>query len=106
MLVHRWKSLSLVLFGAMTLAGCAEQGARDEASDAARDALNLQKEGTERTTEVRRDLLVRDTEEVIDRKTGEVITTKQTETPVTITKEKEVETDINVRTGDPKSTVK
>ena len=43
---------------------------------------------------------------VIDKKTGEVLSEKTESTPVTIQKEKEVKTDVDVKVGETQSTVK
>ena len=60
----------------------------------------------EKTIETTADVEVVKQTKVIDKKTGEVISEKTESTPVTIQKEKEVETDVDVKVGETQSTVK
>ena len=50
-------------------------------------------------------MIVEDTKKVIDPKTGEVLKTQETRTPVTVTEQKTVEHDVNVKPGETKTTV-
>lgn len=84
------------------LAGC-DQGndAQTPAGQAAQSALGVQNtEGTEKTIETQRNVTVIETKKVVDNKTGEVIEDEKTITPVTVTKQKEVTTDVDVNVGE------
>ncbi len=81
---------------AALVAGC-NSGDADKQSPtrAAKEALKIEgASGPERTVETRRDVDVIETTKVVDRKTGEVITTKQEVTPVTVQKTREVKTQV------------
>lgn len=88
-------------------AGCHKNEPVEETpAEAARQALGVQEqEGKEKSVEVKRDVLVKQTTEVVDQQTGEVITTEKKVTPVTVEKEKTVDTDVNVNVGDTQKTV-
>ena len=60
----------------------------------------------QKTAETTADVEVEKQTKVIDKKTGEVISDKTESTPVTIQKEKEVETDVDVKVGETQSTLK
>lgn len=95
--------LALVLL----LGGC-EQGVdvEDTPEQSAQEALGIEDtDATSRTIEQERDVIVRDTTKVLDADTGEVITTEQTETPVSIIQEKTIERDVNVDAGETETTV-
>lgn len=94
-------TFALLSASAILLAGC-DQGVdvEDTAEQSAREALGVDGDGTERTVETQRDVIVQDTTQVIDAQTGEVIKTEETQTPVTITQEKTVERDVDVDTGE------
>jgi hypothetical protein len=78
---------------------------RQSPAQAAKEALNLKgSNGAERTVETQRDVDVIRQTTVVDRKTGEVITTEKEVTPVTVKKTKEVKTD--VQPGKTTKTVK
>lgn len=104
----RSAALFAVLIAWMALVGCGhERAVTDEsAEDAAREAVGIAEDGSrpEKTVEERRDLIVEKTERVIDQKTGQVLEEEKSRTPVTITREKTVETDVNVKTGDTQTT--
>ncbi|MFO0890213.1 MAG: hypothetical protein U0790_13870 [Isosphaeraceae bacterium] len=51
-------------------------------------------------------MIVQQTTKVIDRQTGEVLKTEETDTPVRITEEKTVERDVDVNRGEPQKVVK
>ena len=51
-------------------------------------------------------MIVEDTKKVIDAQTGEVLKTQETRTPVTVTEQKTIEHDVNVKPGETKKTVK
>jgi len=89
-------------------AGCHKDGAVEESpAEAARQAVGLTEdhEGKEKTTAVTREVLVEKTTKVIDQKTGQVITTEKEVTPVTVEKQKTVDTDVNVDVGDTTNSV-
>ncbi len=103
----RISALFVGLFAVAAFVGC-EKGAdvEDTAAQSAEEAVGLSgDDGTERTVSQQEDVLVKDTTEVIDRDTGEVIKTEETVTPVTVQKEKTVETDVDVDTGETTTTV-
>ena len=91
----------------IALGGC-EQGidVENTPEQSAKEALGVEDtDSSQRTIQQERDVIVKDTTEVIDAKTGEVIKTEETKTPVTITKEKTIEQDVNVDAGKPETTV-
>ncbi len=98
------KGLSLLAVAGL-FAGC-NGTAEDHQSpaQAAQEALKVEGNGHQKTVENQRDVEVVETTKVIDRKTGEVITTKQEVTPVTVQKTKEVDT--QVKAGQTTRTVK
>ncbi len=104
------QSLSICLFASAAIgmfAGCQDDAMNNPDAAAAQEALGLTP-GDERqkTTETTADLEVVKQTKVIDKTTGEVISEKTESTPVKIQKEKEVETDVDVKVGETQSTVK
>src|SRR4051812_48755983 len=87
-------------------AGCGRGRDEDSATQQAREALGIKEAGKERTVESKRDVIVEDTKKVIDAKTGEVLKTQETRTPVTVTEQKTIEHDVNVKPGETQKTVK
>lgn len=73
-------------------------------AQAAQEALKVEGNGQQKTVESQRDVEVVKTTKVIDQKTGEVITTNQEVTPVTVQKTKEIDT--QVKEGQTTRTVK
>ena len=93
---------------AALVAGCggSAPGDGETPAEAAREALGVQAPGgTDRTLETQRKVDVIEETTVVDRETGEVITTEKEVTPVTVTKEKQIETDVDVNVGDTVKTV-
>ncbi len=104
------QTLAVCLFASGTmgmLSGCGDDAKNDPAAATAREALGITP-GNERekTVETRADVDVVEQTKVIDRKTGEVLSEKTKSTPVTIQREKEVKTDVDVKVGETQSTVK
>jgi len=103
--------IALLSAGLLTIggfvAGCnRDEHLTDSPAEAARQAVGADgKDGTENTTETRRDVIVEKTTKVTDRQTGEVIATEKEVTPVTVEREKKVNTDVNVNVGDTTKTV-
>jgi hypothetical protein len=80
---------------ASLFAGCnGNDESRQSPAQAAQEALKLEGKGPQKTVEAQRDVEVIETTKVVDKKSGEVITTKQEVTPVTIQKTREVETKV------------
>ncbi len=104
------QTLAVCLFasGAMgMLAGCGEDAKTDSDAATAQEALGITP-GSERekTVETTADVNVVTKTQVIDQKTGDVLSEKTKSTPVTIHKEKDVKTDVDVKVGETQSTVK
>jgi len=106
--ITRFATLSVGLVGLVLLsAGCGRgRDAEDSATQQAREALGVKDTAKERTVETRRSVIVEDTKKVIDAQTGEVLKSQETRTPVTVTEQKTVEHDVNVKPGETKKTVK
>ncbi|GAC1473971.1 MAG: hypothetical protein NVSMB9_23510 [Isosphaeraceae bacterium] len=86
------------------LAGCSDNK-QSEAAKTAEQALGVNPDGSsKKTVESKRDVIVEQEKRVIDAQTGEVLSDKKVSTPVTISEEKSVKTDVKVKIGDPKST--
>lgn len=104
------QTLAVCLFasGALgLLAGCADEATNDPAAATAQEALGITPGNeSQKTVETTTDVIVVDKKQVIDPKTGEVLSEKTQTTPVTIQKEKEVKTDVDVKVGETQSTVK
>ena len=94
--------------GAMgMLAGCQDEARNNPAAATAQEALGITPgDEREKTIETTADVSVVKQTKVIDKKTGEVLSEKTESTPVTIQKEKEVKTDVDVKVGETQSTVK
>jgi hypothetical protein len=86
--------------------GCGRDRDETAATQQAREALGVKETGKERTVESKRSVIVEDTKKVIDAETGQVLKTQETKTPVTITEQKTVEHDVNVKSGETQKTVK
>jgi hypothetical protein len=89
-------------------AGCSQRATVEETpAEAARQAVGItdDDQGKERSTAEERNVLVEKTTKVTDAKTGEVITTEKEVTPVTVKKEKTIDTDVNVDVGNTTKTV-
>ena len=98
----------LVAGGAMgMLAGCQDDAQNNPDAATAQEALGITP-GDERqkSTETTADVEVVKQTKVIDKKTGEVLSEKTESTPVTIQREREVKTDVDVKVGETQSTVK
>lgn len=99
----RFSILWAALFSFTALVGC-EQGldVEDTPEQSAQEAFGIDEGGDTQQTTIERqdDVIVRDTTEVIDPDTGQTVKTEETETPVTVTEEKTIETDVNVDTGE------
>ncbi len=78
------------------VAGCnGDNENQQSASQVAKNALNIKgSSSSERTVETQSDVDVVRQTTVVDRKTGEVISTEKEVTPVTVKKTKEVKTDV------------
>ena len=104
------QTLAICLFasGAMgMLAGCQDEASNNPAAATAQEALGIPPgDEREKTIETTADVEVVKQTKVIDKKTGEVLSEKTESTPVTIQKEKEVKTDVDVKVGETQSTVK
>ncbi len=104
------QTLAVCLFasGAMgMLAGCGDDAKTDSDAATAQEALGITPgSDREKTVDTRADVDVVKETKVIDRKTGEVLSEKTESTPVTIQREKEVKTDVDVKVGETQSTVK
>ena len=101
-----WNYAPLMAF-ALLFTGC-DQGldVEDTPEQSAKEALGVKDtDSSSRSVENQRDVIVKDTTEVIDSETGKVIKTEETETPVTITEEKTINRDVNVDTGKTKTRV-
>src|SRR4051812_33448386 len=89
------------------LAGCQDDASKDPAAATAQEALGITPgKESEKSVEKSTDVIVQDTKKVIDAKTGEVISEKTKSTPVTVQQAKEVKTEVDVKVGQPQSTVK
>ena len=89
------------------LAGCQDDASNDPAAASAQEALGITPgKETKKSVETSTDVIVQDTQKVIDAKTGEVLREKTKSTPVTVQKEKEVKTDVEVKVGDSQTTDK
>lgn len=81
--------------------GCERAQEDREAARIAQEALNVkEQDSTERTVESQRQVDVIKETTVVDRATGKVISAEKEVTPVTVTREKQVETDVDVNVGD------
>lgn len=90
---------------ALGVAGCSGgDETQDAATQTAREALGVKKQGTEHAVESQRRVIVQDTKKVIDADTGQVLKTEETKTPVTVTEQKTVEHQVDVKTGETKKT--
>jgi hypothetical protein len=99
-------SVGLVIL-ALLAAGCRrDEGVEGSATREAREAVGVRETGKVRTVESKRSVIVEDTKKVIDAQTGQVLKTEQTKTPVTITEQKTVEHNVDVKTGETSKTVK
>jgi hypothetical protein len=88
----------------MTLVGCRDD-ANQPAAQSAENALGVQpNKATEKTTETTSDVTVIKDTKVIDNATGKTISETKEVTPVTVTKAKEVKTDVKVKVGETKTT--
>ncbi len=86
------------------LAGCSADENTPEAR-IAEDALGVEPvDGIQRTTEVQRDVLVNKRTQVVDQKTGEILSESSESTPVTVKKEREVQTGVDVNVGETRVT--
>lgn len=88
------------------LPGC-HNDANSPAGQSAEQAVGV-KPGSEstKTVEMKRDVIVEEEKKVFDPRTGEVLSDKKVDTPVTIIQEKEVKTDVKVNVGDKKASGK
>ena len=94
-------ALGLGVVGASTLlAGCSHDENTAEGRLATEAAGIDSTEGSKQVTETSRDLEVIRTEKVVDPKTGEVLSDKESVTPVTVSKEVKVTKDVDVQVGD------
>ena len=92
-------SVGLISF-TLLAAGCRRgEDVEGSPTQQAREALGVKEAGKERTVESKRSVIVEDTKKVIDAQTGEVLKTQETRTPVTVTEQKTVEHDVNVKPG-------
>jgi hypothetical protein len=95
----RWAGLCIVAVG---LVGCHNE-TEDQAAQTARDALGVQTKDETAKTQTQQ-VIVEQQTKVIDAKTGETISQKTKETPVTV--EKTIKTDVDVNVGETKATPK
>ncbi len=104
------QSLAVCVFtgGALgMLAGCQNDAKNDPAAATAQEALGITPgKESQKSVETTSDVDVVKQTKVIDKKTGEILSEKTESTPVTIHKEKEVKTDVDVKVGETQSTVK
>jgi hypothetical protein len=99
-------ALSLALAGASgLLIGCGDDSHKPEAQEAEK-ALGVNPQDQKKTTEVTRDVTVVDETKVIDNKTGQTISDTKKVTPVRVTEETNVKTDVDVKVGETKATGK
>ncbi len=99
------RSLFLVptIAGAVVLSGCGNEGNTPEAQTA-EQAVGVKPESeTSKTVTIKRDVVVTEEKKVTDPKTGELLSDTTKTTPVTITQEKEVKTNVKVDVGDTKT---
>lgn len=107
MRISRFATLWAALFSFAAFVGC-EQGVdvEDTPEQSAQEAFGIDdSSGTSQTIERQDEVIVRDSTEVIDPDSGQTVKTEETLTPVTVTEEKTVETDVNVDTGETTTTV-
>lgn len=92
------------LIAAAALSGC-HSGANSPEAQTAEQAVGIAPtHGKEKTVEVKRDLIVEKETRVIDRTTGEVVSDTKQDTPVTVTQQKEVKTNVDVKVGETATT--
>lgn len=85
-----------------TFGGCSDES-RTPAGQSAEQAVGVQPgEKSTETVATRRDVIVEEEKRVIDAKTGEVLSDRKTDTPVSITEKKELKTTVQVDVGTPK----
>ncbi len=93
-------SLASVLVGVSgLLASCQDEANKPEAK-VAEEAVGIPNQGSEKTSEVTRDVTVIKETTVEDSKTGTVLSKKKEVTPVQIKKETDISTDVKVRVGE------
>jgi hypothetical protein len=105
---HFQTTFLLGLVATCLFAGCDRSATEDvqTPAQAARDALNIRTpDGSDRTVETERKVNVVQETTVVDRATGEVISAEKEVTPVTVTKQKEIETDVDVNVGEAVKTI-
>src|SRR5262245_31253318 len=90
----------------VALAGCNDE-ANTPAGQSAEQAVGVKPGSTtSKTVDMKRDVIVEEEKKVVDARTGEVLSDRKTDTPVTITQTKQVTTDVKVNVGDEKKTGK
>lgn len=105
-LVVRRLTLSATLASIGIFAGCSGES-DNVAEQTAGQAVGVQSGSkTIKGEEVKRSVIVQEEKKVVDANTGEVISDKKTTTPVTITEEKQVKTNVKVDAGTSSTTNK
>jgi hypothetical protein len=100
-------TLSMALAGTFgLLTGCGGDDSKKPDAQTAEHALGISPQEQKKTSEVTRDVTVIKETKVIDNKTGQTISDTKEATPVRVTKETEVQTDVNVKVGETKATNK
>jgi hypothetical protein len=88
------------------LTGC-HNDANSPAGQSAEQAVGVKPGSTStKTVDMKRDVIVEEEKKVFDARTGQVLSDRKTDTPVTIIQSKEVTTDVKVNVGDEKKTGK
>jgi len=90
-----------MLAGAGALCGCGGED-KGDAAKTAEKALGVDENKTSSATKEKHDVLVVEEKKVQDAKTGEVLSTEKTVTPVTV--EKAVTTDYKAKSGEARTT--
>ena len=97
-------ALAAALSAPGLLAGCGSESDTPEAQTATQATGIKPASETHKTVETTRDVIVEKETKVKDATTGEILSDKKESTPVKITEEKEVKTDVKVDVGDTKTT--
>jgi hypothetical protein len=98
---------ALALPGALAMLSGCHNDASTPAGQSAEAAVGVKPGSTStKTVDMKRDVVVEEEKKVIDAKTGEVLSDRKTDTPVSITQTREVKTDVKVNVGDEKKTGK
>ena len=96
--------LSVLVIGIAELtSGCSEETKNPDVRIAEQAVGVKPEQGEQKTVQTSRDVIIEKDTKAIDAKTGEVLSEKKESTPIKVTEQKSVKTEVDVKVGETKT---